>query len=163
MQKFSLNEVIEMAVQIEQSGYSYYDKALQRKDLDEEAKNLITFLRDEEIRHEKTFMALRDHLDEVEIEQSQDWDVVGSYMQAIVDSRIFSSPASAIQTAIEAKNVTEVLLNAISFEKDTLLYFHALDDQVNGGKAKEAIRIIINEEISHVRKLNEFREQLLHS
>ncbi len=163
MQKFSLNEVIEMAVQIEQSGYSYYDKALERKDLDNESRNLLTFLRDEEIRHEKTFMALRDHLDEVQIIESQDWDVVSSYMQAIIDSRIFSSPSSAIQSALEAENVTEVLMNALSFEKDTLLYFHALNDQVSEGKAKNAIRAIIDEEISHVRKLNEYREQLLNS
>ncbi len=163
MQKFSLNEVIEMAIQIEISGYSYYDKALERKDLDDESRSLLTFLRDEEIQHEKTFMALRDHLDDVELDQSQDWDVVSSYLQAIVDSRIFRSPSTAIQSAAKAENITEVLLNAISFEKDTLLYFHAIDNQVTEGKAKTAIRKIINEEISHVRKLNEFRDQLLNS
>ncbi len=163
MQKFSLNEVIEMAVQIEKSGYTYYNKAIERKDLDEESKSLLTFLRDEEIQHEKIFTALRDHLDDVELDQSQDWDVVSSYLQAIVDSRIFSSPSTAIQSATKAENITEILLNAISFEKDTLLYFHAINDQVHEGKAKSAIRKIINEEISHVRKLSEFRDQLLNS
>jgi rubrerythrin len=59
MQTFSLNEVIEMAVQIERSGYTYYNSALERKDLTPESRKLLEKLRDQEINHEKTFLALR--------------------------------------------------------------------------------------------------------
>ena len=52
---YSVNEVIEMAVQIERSGYAFYNEAVKRKDLDEKAKDFLIYLRDEELRHEKPF------------------------------------------------------------------------------------------------------------
>ena len=53
-----------------------------------------------------------------------------------------------------------VVENAITFEKDTLLYFHAINDMISNPKAKDALRRIINEEVSHVLKLNDFKKTL---
>ena len=53
-----------------------------------------------------------------------------------------------------------VIDNAITFEKDTLLYFHAISDGISNDKAKIALRRIINEEVSHVLKLNDFKKKL---
>ena len=160
MAAYSVNEIIEMAVQIERNGYAFYDEAAKRKDLDDDSRKLITWLRDAELDHEKTFLRLRDEVDNMVLELSTDWDMVAAYLKTIVESRIFNSEDSAIRKAAEAKDLMGVIDNAITFEKDTLLYFHAISDGISNDKAKTALRRIINEEVSHVLKLNDFKKSL---
>ncbi|HOC95255.1 MAG TPA: ferritin family protein [Candidatus Cloacimonadota bacterium] len=160
MAAYSVNEIIEMAVQIERNGYAFYNEAAQRKDLDDDSRNFIIWLRDAELDHEKTFLRLRDEIDNMILELSTDWDMVAAYLKTIVESRIFNSEDSAIRKAAEAKDLMGVIDNAITFEKDTLLYFHAISDGISNDKAKTALRRIINEEVSHVLKLNDFKKKL---
>jgi len=53
-----------------------------------------------------------------------------------------------------------VLDNAITFEKDTLLYFHAISDSITNERAKIILRKIINEEVSHVLMLNDYKKTI---
>jgi len=160
MAAFSVNEIVEMAVQIERNGYAYYDEATKRKDLDSKSLELLTFLRDAELDHEKTFLALREELDMDELELSGDWEMISSYLNTIVAGRIFNDPGSAIQKATAAKDVMEVIQNAITFEKDTLLYFHAINDGIRDERARQVLRRVIQEEISHVLLLNDIMKTL---
>lgn len=158
MSTYSVNEIIEMAVQIERNGFAFYHEATKRKDLDDKAREFIAFLRDQELNHEKTFLALRDESDMQIMELSQDWEMVSAYLTSIVDGRLFNNENSAIKAASEAKDLAAIVDHAITFEKDTLLYFHAINDIVVNEKAKNALRRIINEEVSHVLKLNDFKK-----
>ena len=160
MAAYSVNEIIELAVQIERNGYAFYHEATKRKDLDAKAVEFLAFLRDEELGHEKTFLSLRDEMDDIVLELSPDWELVASYLKTIVDSRIFDNEASAIKSATEAKDLLSIVNNAIAFEKDTLLFFHAMTDSINNEKAKKSIGRIINEEVSHVLRLNDFKKTL---
>ncbi|MCD8480622.1 MAG: ferritin family protein [Candidatus Cloacimonetes bacterium] len=157
---YSVNEVIEFAVQIEKNGYAFYHEASKRKDLDAKAKEFIEFLRDQELDHEKTFLGLRDDDDMQNLELTQDWELVAEYLKTIIEGRIFNNEDSAIKKATSAKDLKEIIDHAISFEKDTLLYFHAINDTVSNPKAKQALRRIINEEVSHVLKLNDYKKTL---
>ena len=74
MAVYSVNEVIEMAVQIEKNGYAFYHEASKRKDLDAKAREFIEFLRDQELTHENTFLALRSDTDMDVLELSPDWE-----------------------------------------------------------------------------------------
>lgn len=160
MAVYSVNEVIEMAVQIEKNGFAFYHEATKRKDLDAKTKEFIEFLRDQELNHEKLFLNLRDDLDMEILQLSPDWELAAEYLKTIVEGRIFNSESSAIQLAASAKDIYGVVENAISFEKDTLLYFHALADNIVNPKTKDVLRKIINEEVSHVLKLNDFKKKL---
>ncbi|HOH48513.1 MAG TPA: ferritin family protein [Candidatus Syntrophosphaera sp.] len=160
MPAFSINEIIEMAVQIERNGYAFYQEATKRKDLDDKSREFIAYLRDQELDHEKTFMALRDDADMQDLELSQDWEMVSAYLKTIVEGRIFNSEESAIRKAAGAADLAAVVENAIAFEKDTLLYFHALSDSISNPKALKVLRRIINEEVSHVMRLNDFKKGL---
>jgi rubrerythrin len=160
MSAYSVNEVIEMAVQIERNGYAFYNEATKRKDLDTKSREFLTMLRDQELNHEKIFLALRDDSDLKMLELSQDWEMVGMYLKTITDARIFNTPEAAIKLATNAMKVMDIVDYAIGFEKDTLLYFHAIKDVVNSPKAQLAIAKIIHEEITHVLRLTEFKAQL---
>lgn len=160
MAVYSVNEIIEMAVQIERNGYAFYHEATKRKDLDAKTLEFISNLRDQELNHEQTFLSLRDDIDMSVLELSQDWEMVAAYLKTIVDGRIFNDEFSAIKKATEAKDLVEVLDNAITFEKDTLLYFHAISDAISSERAKLVLRRIINEEVSHVLYLNDYKKGL---
>lgn len=161
MPAFSINEIIEMAVQIERNGYAFYQEATKRKDLDDKSREFIAYLRDQELDHEKTFMALRDDADMQDLELSQDWEMVSAYLKTIVEGRIFNSEESAIRKAAGAADLAAMVENAIAFEKDTLLYFHALSDSISNPKALKVLRRIINEEVSHIMRLNDFKKGLV--
>lgn len=75
-----------------------------------------------------------------ELELSGDWEMIASYLNTIVAGRIFNDPDSAIQKATAAKDVMEVIQNAITFEKDTLLYFHAINDGIRDERARQVLR-----------------------
>lgn len=158
MPAFSINEIIEMAVQIERNGYAFYHEATKRKDLNPTSLEFISWLRDQELDHERTFLKLRDDGDMQDLELTQDWEMVSAYLKTIVDGRIFNSEESAIRQATEAKDLATLVDHAITFEKDTLLYFHTLSDNISNPKALVALRRIINEEVSHVMRLNDFKK-----
>lgn len=153
--QYSMNEIIELAVQIERSGYKFYDTALSRKDLSETAANLLEALRNEEINHEEIFKNLRSEEDFEQLGDPAAWQQAASYLKAISDSHIFSKPDAAIKLATDAKDEKEIISNAIQFEKDTLLFFYSIDKETKDKKTKEILSRIINEEISHVMKLKE--------
>ncbi len=152
---FTKNDIIEMAVEIEKHGFIFYDKALQRSDLSNDAKNLIKTLRDEEKVHEQTFLNLRDKIDNFNLNSDIDWEEAKLYIQSMVDTHLFNQPEKAINLAVSAQNIKELISNAVQFEKDTLLFFYSIKKFITGEKSKKAIENIIDEEISHVKKLRE--------
>lgn len=160
MAVYSINEIIEMAVQIERNGYAFYNEATKRKDLDDKSREFISWLRDQELEHEKKFLSLRDDTELKSLELSQDWELVALYLKTIVEGRIFNSEDSAIRRAIEAKNITEIIDYAINFEKDTLLYFQTISNNIAYPKAIDILHQIINEEISHIIKLADYKKNI---
>jgi rubrerythrin len=160
MSAFSINEIVELAVQIEHNGYAFYHEATKHKDLDAASLELLSDLRDAELSHEKTFLALRDDEDLKQLVLAQDWELVASYLKTIVDSRIFNTEDAAIRLATQAKDVKGILDYAIQFEKDTLLYFHTIKDALTSTKAQSAVARIIHEEISHVLRLTDYKKTL---
>lgn len=160
MEKFSLNEVIELAVQIEKSGYQFYDTALGRKDLGSKARELIEKLRDEELRHEGTFKNLRSSTDYEKLGDPIDWQEAASYFKAISDSHIFSDSGASIKLATSASDESEIIEFAIQFEKDTLIFFHSLHHTTTEIFVKKIINKIIDEEVTHVMLLMDMKKEL---
>ena len=161
MNIFSTNEVIEMAVQIERSGYTFYERALGKDNLDQETRDLLTILKNEEVKHEQYFLSLREDVDLFNMDEAHDWEMISSYIKMITDSRLFSDEKSAMALVDEAKSVLDIINYAITFEKDTLLFFHTLRDKVNTESTKEVIQNIIQEEITHVFRLTEYKKKLI--
>ncbi len=153
MSFYEKNDIVEMAVRMEQNGYVFYDKALQRPDLDNETRSILTTLRDDEKEHEKIFQALRIKIDNNEIEQNPNWEEAQFYMESIVKTHVFHEPDKAIQMAQKAENAIDLIRYAIQFEKDTILFFFSLSKYVKGQKAEKILDAIINEEMKHIGKL----------
>lgn len=151
MERFSIREVIEQAVQTEKLGYQFYTAMSEKFKEDEGLHRLFSLLAEKELRHERTFSELKEIIGEAEPEG---WEEVSLYLRAVVESEFFLGKNKSLPSLDHVKSVTDAVNFAIGFEKETLLYFHGIMDMV---KEKEVVGEIINEERSHIMWLNRFK------
>ena len=151
MERFSIREAVEQAVQTEKLGYQFYTTIAEKFVKDEGLNKLFTTLAEKELRHEKTFKEL---LEIIKDEEPVDWEEAEQYLRAIVESEFFLGKNRSLPSMKNVKTVEDAVNFAIGFEKETLLYFYGIRDAV---KEKEVVEEIINEERSHIMWLNRFR------
>lgn len=155
MERFSIREVIEQAVQVEKLGYQFYTSMAQKFREDEGLNKLFSTLADKELRHEKTFLELKELVGDSE---PQGWEDASQYMRAIVESEFFLGKNKSLPSMDHIKSIEDAVHFAIGFEKETLLYFYGIMGAV---KEKEIVEEIINEEKSHIMWLSSFKGSLI--
>ena len=147
--------MIEQAVQTERLGYQFYFGMADRFKKDDGLRQLFETLGEKELAHEKRFRNLKEAKGLVELEG---WEEASQYLRAIVESEFFLGKYKSLPE-LENVNSIEAAVNfAIGFEKETLLYFHALRDLL---KEKDIVDAIITEEKSHLLWLSAFRKELM--
>lgn len=150
---FSPREVIEMAVRTERAGYAFYNKAMETVK-DEELKETLRYLRNQEEVHQQTFEKLSKEVKELEVPYN--WEEASLYIKAMTDSAFFSGEDKAIQRVRESKSEKEILKSAIDFEKETLLFFSELSRMMRPSD-REVVEKIMQEEREHIRRLSALR------
>ncbi|RLC57510.1 MAG: hypothetical protein DRH89_03325 [Candidatus Cloacimonadota bacterium] len=156
MSFYDKNDIIEMAIKDENRGYTFYNEASKKVDINTSRKKLFTQLRDEELKHEETFRNLRNRIDLIQLTDEINWSEEEDYIGSMVNERLFDSPDTVIQLVKDAKNTDELIDLAIDFEKETLYYFKSISKYITERKAKATLKEIINEEITHIKRLKEF-------
>jgi rubrerythrin len=151
MAMFSLSEVIEEAVQTEKLGYQFYTEMSKKFIENVRLKELFDTLALKEQGHEKKFSDLKE---KVSGEERVDWEEVSKYLRAIVESEFFLGKGKSLPSMENVKTVADAVKLALGFEKQTLLYFHAIRDAV---KEKSVVDEIIAEERSHIVWLSDFQ------
>ncbi len=148
MEKFSLREAVEQAIQTEKLGYEFY-RVMAEKFKDNGAmKELCESLAEKERGHEKTFSDLMLDIKEA---GEVDWEEVSKYLRAIVESEFFLGKGKSLPSLDGVKTVADAVRIALGFEKETLLYFYGIRDLI---MEKEVVSRIIEEEKSHIVWLN---------
>jgi rubrerythrin len=153
----SAEEIFNMAMEIEKSGYAYY-KTVADSTNDTDLRELFLYLAEQEQKHYDFFQELSKEVEELQI-AGEDWEAISEYIKATTDSRFFIGEDKAIQEARKTTDVKEAIDVAIGFEKDTLLFFHEIR-QVTPSKAHKATDQIIDEERRHVKQLLERKKNL---
>ncbi len=154
MENYSINEVIEQAVQTEKLGYEFYISMANRFDKDEKFRKFFETLAVKEQEHEKTFTGLKETIGDQNLEG---WEEASQYLRAIVESEFFLGKNKSLPSLDHLETVEDAVRFAIGFEKETLLYFLSLKDVI---KEKELVNKIINEEKEHIVWLSDFRRSL---
>ncbi|QWR78213.1 ferritin family protein [Candidatus Magnetomonas plexicatena] len=152
MESYSIREVLEMAVRTEMLGNSYYTELAAKFKNDSEFNTLFTKLAEAEKSHIVAFTALREKLGHTEPEG---WQEVSEYMRAFVESAFFLGKDKAMLHMTNATEPMGAVLLAMGFEKETLLFFHALRDAV---AQKDIMDEVINEEKKHILWLSKLKE-----
>lgn len=156
MNKYSIDEIMEMAIRTETLGYQFYSTMAEKFKKEDDLAKLFTTLASKEKVHKKIFTDLKATVAKQGAEPVE-WDEVSNYMRAFVESEFFLGKGKALPAMDHVKTVQDVIKFAIGFEKETLLYFFELRSLV---KEKKAVDEIINEEKSHIRWLDAFRAGL---
>jgi rubrerythrin len=147
MSDYSIQEIIEQAIQTEKLGYEFYNSLAARFSDDDKIRVLFEFLAGQELKHEKTFSGLMDNLP---TDDFIDWDEASYYLRAIVESEFFLGSKKALPSIVHITNRNDALHQAMLFEKETLLYFYSMRDLVDEWKVLDEI---INEEKSHIKQI----------
>ncbi len=156
MNKYSIDEILEMAIRTETLGYQFYTSMAEKFRKDDSLAKLFTTLASKEKVHEKTFTDLKAMVAKQGAEPVE-WEEVSNYMRAFVESEFFLGKGKALPSMDHVKTVKDAVKFAIGFEKETLLYFYELRNVV---KEKDVVDEVINEEKSHIRWLDAFRVTL---
>ena len=152
---FCLEEVFEMACQIERDGAAFYRRAANEVESND-ARELFTKLAQWEKHHEKVFRDLAAGIPEEKRSENVDPDGEASaYIDAMVEGSIFK-PSSANEWVPSTPG--GVFETAIGKEKDSILFYLGMKEAVPSG-AEEVDRIIA-EEMRHVRILSRLAAQV---
>lgn len=148
---FNADEVFEMGMDIEKNGEAYYRKAAELTK-DPRAKKVFEQLKDAEAEHFRTFSELRDRLPARDttplVSDPEDQEYL--YLDALVKSRLFNSVREAEAVASKTGGPVEALQGALTFEKDTVLFFTEMQGRTREDLGRAEIDRLIEEERKHI-------------
>lgn len=127
-QEFTLREAIELAITTEQLGADFYERMTRKFEIDPELKGIFAQLARDEKLHEAQFREILKTVPESEGEAERFEE--HEFLRATAISRFFRKGAFRDTDRIEDRD--EALGRALAFEKDTFLYYKALDDAFGG-------------------------------
>lgn len=145
---FNAEDILEMAVKIEQNGAVFYRNAAEHV-TDDEQKAFLLDLAKMEDDHEETFMAMKNELKKADTVSTtfdpDDENVL--YLKALADSKVFFKKEEP------GKDLNTILSSAIQTEKDSIAFYLGMKELTPKNLGRSKIDDIIKEEMKHIRLL----------
>lgn len=154
LEPFSLDEVFEIAGQMERNGASFYAAAAQQLE-SAGAAELFNDLASQERDHEKIFAALRGKLvpaDKAVAAYDTD-EIVAAYLRAVAGRFVFPDGTVPPDVLNGDESVADVANLAADRERDAIVFYLGVMDGMKEDSDKIAIRSIITEEQKHLIEL----------
>ncbi|MFC2155672.1 ferritin family protein, partial [Acidobacteriota bacterium] len=148
----------EFAVYIEQNGYTFYNETKNKFD-DQGLQDLFQFLGDEELKHEKTFKALVKQAGTFTFYESYAGEY-SAYMRDFLKMHALGNDEALKNKIAGIKDAAGAVAMALEFEKDSIVLFTMLKKYISGSKGEGFVDNIIQEELTHIYKINSFYSQL---
>lgn len=157
---FSDREAIRIAAEIERKGERFYRMALGVAK-DGAACTLLQMLRDQEKAHAARFDAMLLKLPKEDAQQDEAYDLESSaFLSAIAAEVVFPGGVLASLMSHKLDTLRDILLYAISSEKDSLLFYLEMLTETQSETLKPVLREIITEEKKHLYDLQALLEKL---
>ncbi len=150
---FKVNEVVNIAVEIERRGERFYLDVAERA-TNPKVKETLLYLASEEVRHQKLYADLLARLRSLELPPGSAESEYWSYVNDLIDSHFLFDTAQNERLITTATSDHDVLRLAMGFEKESILFFTEMKGLVPGEEAR-VIDVCIQEERAHLRKLGE--------
>jgi rubrerythrin len=151
---FNAAEVFQIAIEIEENGKAFYEKA-QSVIQDPEVSKLFVDLANEEVQHKKKFESLKAQLPQ-EASKSTLSDLqneLNLYIKMVADEHVFRTREGVESQLTAVKNAGDALKLAIQFEKDSVIFFLSMQEATDETKGREFINLLVKEEQAHLRRL----------
>jgi len=153
---FNLDEIFEMAEQIERNAAKFYYEAAKRAS-DGEVQKLFINLAAMEDGHMKIFQDMRKQLGPEEKEQSTfdpDSEAV-LFLQAMADGHGTEGKKGRGEKLTGNESMWEILNIAVAAEKDSVVFYTAIKELVETGAGRDKVEAIIREELGHLAVLKQ--------
>ena len=151
---FHVDEVFEMAVQIERHGARFYHRAAQGVDNPQVSQLLLDLAAMEE-QHEKVFADMRTELSEGTWAAAPPVDEQEtSYLRAWADAHVFDVKKDPVERLSGKEAAEDILRMAIGLEKDSIVFYLGIKEVVPEGAGQDRIDAIIREEMNHITTLS---------
>ena len=145
---FSVGEIIDIAIQIEENGESFYRKALENT-LDPAFKELLQWLADEELRHRECFLKMRASMRAASEDRLTE-QVSGALLQSAVGDHAFSLEEADFSSI---RNESDLIETAMGFERDSIMFYEMIQSLVTDPVILGHADRIIEEEEKHTELL----------
>jgi rubrerythrin len=158
---FNADEIFQIGVQIERNGKAFYEAAAERA-AEPAVQSLCRELATWESKHVELFETLRGNLPP-EAREGSAFDPnseEGSYLKATADSHVFLKNRDPAALASDRASAVDLLDIAITFEKDSVVFYSAMKNAVARHLGSEKIDALIEEELRHIAILSRERAQL---
>jgi rubrerythrin len=147
---FSLKDIIDIAVKIEQNGEKIYRRAAE-KIQNSSLNTLLQWLADEEVKHVEWFTALKDNIADTGEHPEQE-----KFGRALLQNAVGTHGFALEGADFSAMDTVKDLINLVmEFENDTVLFYKMLQPLIEDQKTLEQLHTIIQEEENHSRLLKE--------
>jgi len=154
---FSGSELINIAIGTERRGIAFYD-IMAKSTENAVARDVFQYLADMERHHIQVFQGMLAEADKYQLSEAYTGEYA-AYLQALVDSAVFSDDMVTSEMATEAESDIEAMELAIGAEKDSILFYYEMKE-IMPQRAQPTVNKIIAEEKSHLRQLSELKKKL---
>jgi len=154
---FSGSDLINIAIGIERRGITFYDIMAKSTD-NEGARAVFDELVEMEREHLKTFQGMLEKTNEqrdAEVPKQEYSD----YLQALMDNAVFTDDIITSEMATQADSDIKAIELGISAEKDSILFYYEMKDNITRRTAPVMDRIIAEEKL-HLKQLSEIKKRL---
>ena len=147
---FTIADIRDIAIQIEENGEKAYRKA-SRDVNDPEISEIFSWMADEEKRHGQWFASIQSDK-ELTPDQQKLEEMGRGLLKEMIADQTFSMENKEL---LKVKTFQEMVTQSKSFEKDTILFYQFLKGVLEDEEACRQIDLIIAEEQNHFDKLAE--------
>ncbi|MCX6276718.1 MAG: ferritin family protein [Bacteroidetes bacterium] len=150
---YSGQEIVEIAVRIEENGNEFYTAAAEMIEESSDIKGLFFDLAEKELLHISIFQKLAEKFDaesfDFEAEDASD------YINHLAESHIFGKPDTGKNLAMTIKTPREGLKIAFQFENDSVAFYTELL-KCTRSDSKRLVQQVIDEEKEHAAEIMRF-------
>lgn len=147
---FSISEILDLAIRIEENGECFYRKALEKIE-DPLLAAILRKVADDELHHREWFIEMRQSYGAQGIE-SLLCKVSGSFLQETLGDRSFSLDETDFAALPDERSILQA---AIGFEEDSITFYEMIGGFVEDAKTLGHLNSIIEEEKRHIAILKE--------
>lgn len=158
-QGFNVEEILEIACQIERNGAAFYNKAATLV-TDAAAQKTLRELADMEDGHETTFERMMDDRNATDQLFSDPDGLAANYLRAIASNHVFVATANPLDRITSDTSEKDVLLVALQAEFSSIAFFQGMLESLPPHFDRDKLREVIEEEKQHVVIINRKLETL---
>ncbi|MDH4227350.1 MAG: ferritin family protein [Deltaproteobacteria bacterium] len=156
---FSAEEILDMAIRIEENGEKFYAAAA-KSAKNPKLKELFEFLVKEELKHAAYFGKLKKLVAEYTPHGAADpyLDEASMYIKALSDAKVFHRETDPKELARKTENEEKAIDFAIEAEKESLLFYYEIQKSIRD-KDRKIVDDIIIEEKDHLQRLTAIKHE----